>query len=277
MSAAFETASIVGLGLMGGSLAHDLAARGVRVRGYDADERQLDDAVCSGVVSERISDDFTDIAADVIVIAVPVDASVDVLRRIAPHIGDARLVTDLGSTKGRIVEEARALQLDSRFVGSHPMAGDHRSGWSAARPGLFAHARVYLCPVSEEPMDAASLASLMWTQLGAVPELIAAGEHDRRLAWASHLPHVAAASLALAMSTAGIDRAELGPGGRDTTRLAGSSPEVWTAIALENAAELDVALASAEREIASFRRALTRADAAEVRRRFSAARRWFEV
>jgi prephenate dehydrogenase len=276
VSPPFATASIVGLGLMGGSLAHDLAARGVRVRGYDIDERHLEDAICAGVVREPLSDDFTDIAADLVVIGVPVDAALEVLVRAAPFVGDARLVTDLGSTKTRIVQAARELGLASRFVGSHPMAGDHRSGWRAARPGLFADARVYLCPVSEEAMEATALASLLWTQLGAAPEVIAPDEHDRRLAWASHLPHVVAASLGLAMANVGVSRGELGPGGRDATRLAGSAPELWTAIALDNAGELELALASAEREIASFRRALTQADAGELRRRFAAARRWFD-
>lgn len=273
----FETASIIGLGLMGGSLARDLAARGVRVRAYDADERQLDDAICARVVTDRIQSGLDDVAADLIVIAVPVDAAVDVLHRIAPFVGGARLITDLGSTKARIVDAAREAGLSSRFVGSHPMAGDHRSGWRAARSGLFADARVYLCPASTDSDDATSLATSLWTELGATPELIAPRAHDRRLAWASHLPHVAAAALALAMSDAGISRGDLGPGGRDTTRLAGSSPELWTAIALENADELEAALASAEREIASFRRALTRADGGEVRRRLAAARSWFEV
>ena len=277
MSAIFETASIIGLGLMGGSLARDLATRGVRVRAYDVDERQLEDAICAGVVNERLTASLEDAAADVVVIAVPVDAAPDVLRRAAPFIGGARLVTDLGSTKARIVEAAREIGLSSRFVGSHPMAGDHRSGWGAARAGLFSGARVYLCPASREANDAAALATRMWMELGAAPEVIAPQEHDRRLAWASHLPHVAAAALAIAMSDAGIARGDLGPGGRDTTRLAGSSPDVWTAIALENAEELGAALASAEREIASFRRALAHADSGEVRRRFATAQSWFEV
>jgi prephenate dehydrogenase len=208
---------------------------------------------------------------------VPVDAALGVIRRIAPFVGGASLVTDLGSTKANIVEAARAVGLSSRFVGSHPMAGDHRSGWRAARSGLFTGARVYLCPASSQADGATALATGLWTALGATPEVIAPREHDRRLAWASHLPHVAAAALALAMSDAGIGRGDLGPGGRDTTRLAGSSPDVWTAIALENAEELDAALASAEREIASFRRVLMRADAGELHRRLAAARSWFEV
>ena len=276
MSGDFRTASIVGLGLIGGSLARDLAAQGVRVRAYDTDERQLDDAVRAGIVSGRISPALEDIAADLVVIAVPVDVAADVLRRAAPFAGGAKLITDAGSTKAGIVEVARSLGLGQRFVGSHPMAGDHRSGWSASRNGLFAGARVYLCPAGA-PTQALDLACRLWTGLGALPEHIDATEHDRRLAWSSHLPHVAAASIAIAMADAGISRGDLGPGGRDVTRLAGSSPELWTAIALENAAAMDAALAGAEREIASFRRALTNGDAGELRRRFVAARNWFEV
>ena len=276
MKRAFDTASIVGLGLMGGSLARDLAARGVRVRAYDVDETQVDDAIGAGVLTGRVRADLEDLAADLIVIAVPVDAAVPVLRRATPFVGAARLVTDLGSTKARIVAAAQEAGLAPRFVGSHPMAGDHRSGWPSARAGLFVGARVYLCPATPDG-DAASLAARLWADLGAAPQPIAPGEHDHRLAWASHLPHVAAASLALALAEAGISRGELGPGGRDATRLAGSSAELWSAIALENAAELDAALAGAEREIASFRRALMHADAGAVRRRFAAARNWFEV
>ena len=277
MSSDFRTASIIGLGLIGGSLARDLAARGVRVRAYDADERQLEDAVRAGIVSGRIDPGFEDIGADLLVIAVPVDAAADVLRRAAPFARSAKLITDVGSTKTGIVEAARALGLGEQFVGSHPMAGDHRSGWDASRTGLFSEARVYLCPALAAPTEALDVACRLWTELGARPERIDAREHDRRLAWSSHLPHVAAASLAIAMANAGIAPADLGPGGRDVTRLAGSSPELWTAIALENAAAIDTALAGAEREIASFRQALTHGDAGELRRRFVAARNWFEV
>jgi prephenate dehydrogenase len=276
VSGDFRTASIVGLGLIGGSLARDLAARGVRVRAYDTDERHLDDSVRAGIVSERIGPTLEDIAADLVVIAVPVDVAADVLRRAAPFAGGARLITDVGSTKTGIVEAARTLGIGHQFIGSHPMAGDHRSGWEASRAGLFSDARVYLCP-SGAPTQALDLACRLWTGLGAHPECVDATEHDRRLAWSSHLPHVVAASIAVAMANAGISRGDLGPGGRDVTRLAGSSPEVWTAIALENAAAIDAALAGAEREIASFRQALTNGDAGELRRRFVAARNWFEV
>ena len=157
--------------------------------------------------------------ADVVVIATPVDAAVDVLRALARANHRATLITDVGSTKGRIVAEADALGLSDRFVGSHPMAGDHRSGWSAARQGLFSGARVYLCAPDRTPAELVARADDFWRALEAHPMRIDASAHDRTLAWTSHLPHVVSAALALALGEAGVGRDELGPGGRDITRF----------------------------------------------------------
>src|SRR5258705_13950838 len=127
------------------------------------------------------------------------------------------------------------------------MTGDHRSGWDASRIGLFRSAPVYLCPTRQSTSDAINTATALWRSLGARPERMSAAQHDSRLAWTSHLPHMVSTALALALAGAGVDRTLLGPGGRDTTRLAGSSPEMWTAIALENASAIAGALQHAER------------------------------
>lgn len=273
----FEHVAIVGLGLMGGSLARDLAAMGVRVSAFDADATQLAAAVRTNVIANALDASLDGIGdADVIVLATPVDAAVEILRRIAPNVARAKLITDVGSTKTRIVEQARALGLADRFVGSHPMAGDHRSGWTASRVGLYVDAPVYLCANRDASPSALELAQTLWRRVGACPERISAEEHDQKLAWTSHLPHMISISLSLALARAGVSRAKLGPGGRDVTRLAGSSPEMWTAIGLENAAELETALRQTEREIASLRDAIKRADPEELKARLTAARTWFE-
>lgn len=277
MSAAINRVAVVGLGLIGGSIAKDLAARRVEVEAYDPNAAALEDAIRSGIVSRRLDASLTSSRADVVVIATPVDAAVDVLRVLARSDSRATLITDVGSTKGRIVAEADALGLSDRFVGSHPMAGDHRSGWSAARHGLFSGARVYLCAADRTPAELVARADDFWRALDAHPMRIGASAHDRTLAWTSHLPHVVSAALALALGEAGVGRDELGPGGRDITRLAGSSPEMWSAIAAENASAIDAALAAAEREVASFRRLLSRADAGELHSKFAAARAWFDA
>jgi prephenate dehydrogenase len=274
----FTRAVVIGLGLIGGSVARDLAARGVHVSAYDADERQLDAALDELVVAERLDAGLAGVrAADLVVVAVPVDRALGVLERIAPQVMGAGLVTDVGSTKQAIVASASTLGLSACFVGSHPMTGDHRSGWSASRAGLFEGARVYLCPGADTPAPTVDRAASLWRWLGAVPASMRADEHDRHLAWTSHLPHIISTTLALALADGRVRREDLGPGGRDMTRLAGSSAEMWTAIAGENAAAIDAALAAAERHLAEFRDLLQRPDAARLHERFAGARAWFEA
>ena len=271
----FDSVAIIGLGLIGGSVARDLAALGVRVTAYDPDASRIASAMRANVVSSALHESLHGVGdVDVVVLATPVDEAIDILRRIAPHTARAKLITDVGSTKTRIVETAHAEGVGDRFVGAHPMAGDHRSGWEASRAGLFVDAPVYLCANPEVSADALRLAHGFWRLLGSCPEEMAADEHDLKLAWTSHLPHMVSASLALALARAGVDRGHLGPGGRDVTRLAGSSPEMWTAIALDNGPALEAAMEETEREIASLRAAIKRADREEVSERLSAARTW---
>lgn len=273
-----ESAAIIGLGLVGGSIARDLAARGVCVSGYDAHDAHLEKALAEGIVHAALDSSLEGARdVDVVIIAVPVDEAVRVLKRIAQHSPRAQLVTDVGSTKSRIVAAAVDVGLGPRFVGSHPMAGGHRSGWDASSSGLFNGARVYLCSAPDAHDDAVALARSLWETLGATPQSVDAREHDRTLAWTSHLPHIASTAVALALSRAGYHRHDLGPGGRDITRLAGSSPAMWAAIAHENASAIDIALAAAERVIAEFRRALVEQNRRELHERFSAAREWFQA
>ena len=270
-----ETAAVLGLGLIGGSVARELAARGVDVLGWDRDAGAVDAAVRDGVVREALADGFEGIeSADVIVIAVPVRAVPALLDAIGPRIGGARLVTDVGSTKRSIVAAAEAAGIGVRFVGTHPLAGDHRSGWEASRTGLFDGARVFLCPAESTSEEAMETARALWTSLGARPEVMDAEEHDRRLAWTSHLPQAVSTALALALAGRGIARGDLGPGGRDVTRLAGSSPEMWTDVARDNADALAEGLASIEAALRAFRDALSRGDDDAVRRFFEAGRHW---
>jgi prephenate dehydrogenase len=272
-----KSVAIIGLGLIGGSMARDLAALGMEVRAYDADESRLAAAMRSEVVSVALDESLAGLRdVDAVIIAIPVDAAIDVLHRVAAIAHRARLITDVGSTKTRIVDAASELSLGDRFVGGHPMAGDHRSGWDASRTGLFRGAPVFLCPTRESNSDAIDAATALWRSIGARPECMSAKQHDLKLAWTSHLPHMVSTALALALAGASVDRTSLGPGGRDTTRLAGSSPEMWTAIALENASAIAGALQRAEREMAELRRTLERADPDEIRARFENARAWFE-
>lgn len=270
-----QTVAVVGLGMIGGSVARGLAAKGTRVVAYDSQAAHLDAAIAEGVVSQRLSPELEGIdAADALVIAVYGESASSVLEQMAIRAGDVRLVTDVGSTKRNIVSAAESSSLAARFVGSHPFAGDHRSGWAASRFDLFEDEIVYLCPTSSTSSEALKAAQELWASLGAKAVRMDAAEHDELLAWTSHLPHAVSTVLALAMSEAGIAHRQLGRGGRDVTRLAASSPEVWTSVMLDNAAAIDAALEGVGRQVEGLRLLLGSRDREAIRQRFSRARDW---
>jgi prephenate dehydrogenase len=273
----FRTAAIAGLGLIGGSLARDLAAMGIEVTGADIDSRSLARARQEGVIAQTAGPDLAGFEnAEVIVLALPSDAARAALEALGTRRLAARLITDTGGTKCAALAAAASTPLAARFVGSHPFAGDHRSGWDAARTGLFRDARVFLTPSSHSSADALALARQLWQLPGGLPEILDAATHDARMAFASHLPQIIASALGTVLAGAGIGRSDLGSGGRDVSRLAGSSPDVWGPIVLENAAMLRAPLAALRTEIERFEQALAAGDSEAIRRLFTRARAWSE-
>jgi prephenate dehydrogenase len=270
-----DSVAVIGLGLMGGSLARDLAARGVRVFGFDRDPHSLQLALTENVIASALADDFSGIEkAQAVVLAVPVKAAHRVLEKCAPRVEQATLITDVGSVKREIQSTAAKLGLGDRFVGAHPFTGDHRAGWSASQIGLYQDARVFLCPSEGTRPDALALAEELWRAVGAAPVVTSAGEHDQRIAWTSHLPQVTATAVAHALEKHGILPDDLGPGGRSVTRLAGSDAEMWTDIAMENSAAIDTAIAEIEKQLSSARAAIRSGDASAVRAFFSDGAGW---
>ena len=265
-----RSVGIVGLGLIGGSLARDLQGLGVRVHAQDTDPDSIADARARSII-DSVLDDSLEAAAnlDVLVLAVPLDAAIAIMERAAHALLRVPLIIDTCSTKATIMAAAKRLGLADRFVGAHPLAGDHRHGWIAARSGLFANAVAYICPHVNASSELVQRARLLWEHAGAVPQVIAAEEHDRLLAWTSHLPQVASTAVARALAGQGIGPEQLGPGGRDVTRLAASPADLWTTIALDNAGNLDIALSRMERELAGLRMALAARDAERVLAFFS--------
>jgi cyclohexadieny/prephenate dehydrogenase / 3-phosphoshikimate 1-carboxyvinyltransferase len=269
--------AVIGLGLMGGSIARALHARGVRVLGYDRDGTQLDAALREGIVHEPLDGDLTGLAsAEVVVLALPVDATIALLPGVASRVRDARLVMDLGSTKRSIVAAAEAAGIGARYVGAHPLTGSHRSGWGASRASLFEDARIFLCPTPSTTVGTLELAESLWRELRAGVEVLDATEHDEQMAWRSHLPHLVSSTLALTLRDAGVRRSALGPGGRDMTRLAGGSPSMWHPIVRDNAAAIAEALAAYEERLHAFRMALVDGDAAAARQFLETAAVWFD-
>jgi prephenate dehydrogenase len=263
----FDSASIIGLGLIGGSLARDLAALGINVSGYDADHNTLSAALDSGALNAALPATLDQAAAqDLVIVATPVREVPAILERLAKQQPQARLITDVGSTKQAIVAAAHALGLGKQFVGSHPLAGLERSGWSASRTGLFRDAPAFLCPTTRSDPAALEHAQELWRLVGACPQLIDPAEHDARMAWISHLPQAVASALARALHERGFTRKDLGPGGRDMTRLAASDARIWTDILLTNRIDLARALAEAASQLTELRSVLLQGDEQAVQR-----------
>lgn len=233
--------AVLGLGLIGGSLALDLRARGVRVIGWDRPD-VLRRARRRGVVDEAAGSVLdAGRRTRVVVLCAPPSANLRLLRRLARLGADGPVVTDVGSVKAPIVDEARRLGL-RRFVGGHPVAGSERSGIEAARTGLFAGRAWVLTPVAETSPHALRAVAALARALGARPvRRLEAGAHDRALAFLSHLPQVVACALLAVAEDDPVARRHLalaGPGFRDMTRLARSPRGLWRQILAENSAEV---------------------------------------
>lgn len=271
------TVAVIGLGLIGGSVARVLSARGVEVIAFDKNPESIAGAIDDRVVKRALDEDLGDIQdAGTVVVALPGDAARNLIRGSGHAFEKATLVMDVGSAKRLVVQAAEDAGIGAKFVGCHPLAGDHRSGWTSSRPDMFHGHKVFLCPSSQTSADALNGAAEFWQLIGAIPVVSDAAAHDSRMAWVSHLPHVLSSALALTLRDAGLARAELGPGGRDMTRLAGSSPDMWTAIAHENAEAITAALTAFEEHLSSLRKAVANGNADSFRQQFSGGSEWFE-
>lgn len=271
---------VIGAGLIGGSFALALKrARMVRrVVGVGRTRRNLANALKLKIIDEASRDAASAVRdADLVLLATPVGQMPAVMTAIAPHLRAHAVVTDCGSTKRDVIDCARRF-LGGRlsgFVPAHPVAGTEKSGATAAHPRLFVGKNVILTPLPETAAAATRLVRQAWEACGARVVRLEAGEHDAILAAVSHLPHVIAFALVnmLARHHDPGQRFGLSAGGlRDTVRIAGSSPEMWADICVANRDALLAALEDYENELEAMRVAIERADAAELRRLFSAAR-----
>ena len=228
-AAPFERIAVIGLGVMGGSFARALtgtAAAEVRGWSNDADERRA--ALSAGAVMAaptNLKEALRD--ADLVVLATPLQAACRLISDIAadPLRRDATIM-DVSGLKTPVALAAAEAGVGSRFVGAHPMAGSEASGFSASRPDLFDGVLVWIVAEPEAGAHTEKVEAL-WRSVGAKPVRTSAAIHDRLMALVSHLPQLTANLLAAALDNAGISPDDLGPGGRDMTRLAASNPEMW--------------------------------------------------
>jgi prephenate dehydrogenase len=274
--ASYKNVAIVGVGLIGGSVGLALTERGLaqKVTGIGRRMSSLERALTAGAISSATTDLAEGVAqADVIVVASPVDAIADQVCQAVAAAPHAVLVTDAGSTKGEIcaaVDERLAGNAHP-FVGSHPLAGDHRAGPEFSRADLFEGKTVVVTPTKATSPMALEKAGDFWQSLGAMVHVMSPQEHDEALATTSHLPHLVASAVAkctpqeyLPLSAAGW---------ADTTRIAAGDAELWTQIFHQNSAAMLPAIDKLLTQLTEMRSQITAGDWARLQETLLEAKR----
>jgi prephenate dehydrogenase len=272
--------AVVGLGLMGGSLAaalrggHDHPRRCRRVVGI---ARRTDTLPLAASLTDEATLDLRAVAqADAVVLAVPPRAIIRLLPQVAALMRPGALLTDLGSTKTTIIEVMSTLRDDILVAGGHPMCGKEAGGLAAADPRLYENAPFVLCPVPGRAATAVARAAGLARVLDARPRVLDAARHDRLVAAISHVPYTTAVALVVAAESLAASEGdtlwELAAGGfRDTTRVAAGELDMWVDILLTNQPAVLAHLDRLDAILQHVRRAIAADDVATLRAVLAAA------
>jgi prephenate dehydrogenase len=274
----FDKIGIVGLGLIGGSIA--LASRQLwptaLVIGVD-EKDVLEQAMRLHAIDVAADDLIVLAEADVVILAAPVRENITLLGSLDENVRGPAIVTDTGSTKREMVDAARALPPRFTFVGGHPLGGAARGGLEHARADLFTGRPWLLTPSGDASSEAVEKLSAFVRALGADPRIVSVAAHDRLLAYLSHLPQLTASALMHVIGSA-VGEEGLALAGRglvDTTRLASSPPGIWRDITATNKDEIAAALDGLIAVLSDLRADLGGGDRlAEI---FGSARAWRET
>ena len=275
-----QTLAIIGVGLIGGSLALALKEKGAvgKVIGAGRSEANLKLAESLGIVDSwttSLTDAVKD--ADVVVLAVPMGAYAHVMQTIAPALKQGAIVTDAGSTKQHaLTVAAQYLPTHAHFIAAHPLAGTEKSGADAAFSTLYQDHLCIITPNETTQTQALDVVQQMWQDAGANISTMPAAEHDKLLGAVSHLPHLAAFALVNAVNkqkTDDFDPMAYAAGGfKDFTRIASSSPEMWRDIALANRDTLEQQIDILIDELQNIKLALQADDTESLTALFSSAK-----
>lgn len=259
--------SVVGLGLIGGSIAMGLAESGyaTEVIGFDLLPSPRDYFTARGIRTYTVTEYARARETDIWVLAVPPQSVVSVIHSIAPFVKPDACVTDVASTKGRIMEAE--LPFPRQFIGGHPIAGLSTSSHTQARSNLFLDKHWVLCD-DHSPLKAQRmLAEQMVYALDALPVWMTAQQHDEHLALLSHVPHILATLLL--QQSGHLQNPKIGGGSwRDLTRVGGNYPELWREVLLENRESILENLLALRHELERVEGLLRDEDGAEIERLF---------
>ncbi len=276
----WNSISLMGLGLLGGSLALAIKRRQLAGRVVARVRRAAALAECRklGIV-DTVTQDIREAVegSELVILCTPLSEMAGLAGGMGPFLKKGAIVTDVGSVKGTVVRELEPLarQAGAEFVGSHPMAGSEKTGVGAARADLFENAVCLVTPGRDSAPEAAAVVEAFWKAVGGCPLRMTPEAHDDLVSRSSHLPHVVAAGLAnyvLSPVHPKEQGAVCANGFRDTTRIAGGSPEMWRDIALANRQNLGRVLGVFIEDLKEFQWALERQDATAIEEFFAKAR-----
>lgn len=254
----FRRIAIVGVGLIGGSLAKAIKKYRLakEVVGCSQGSESLSAALKAGIIDQGYQDVTKAVTnADLVILAAPVGTITGMLSLIGPHLRRGCVVTDVGSSKAAIVTAAhKNLPSHVFFVGSHPLAGSEKTGVANASAELFEQATCIMTPIEATHRMAKDRVKLFWTKIGANVKFMTPEEHDSTLGYVSHLPHMVAFALIEAVPSEVLAYAASGL--KDTTRIAGSSPQMWGDIGLSNKRNIIRALDEVTKNLSIIRKAI---------------------
>lgn len=249
-----DTLAVVGVGLIGGSIAAAARQRGVarRVIGVGRNRERLSGALTAGLIDE-ISTDVTAAArqSSLMVFCTPVEQIVAGVRQVVPHLAPGALVTDAGSVKAALCDPLADV---AAFLGSHPIAGKELSGFEYADGDLFVNRTCVITPLPHHTADQTARLQRFWEAIGMRVVTMTPADHDAVLARTSHVPHVVAAAIATALPER--DRSLTGTGFRSTTRIAAGPPELWTGILSMNRDAVLAGINEVQQHLTAFAAAL---------------------
>ena len=275
MNGRFDVVTVVGVGLLGGSLGLALKARGLagQVRGVGHRQSSLDTALEVGAVDEVYLDvrEATP-GSDLVVICTPAALVPDMLDAILPLCTQKTLVTDVASTKAAICDHVvKTWPTPLRFVGSHPMAGSEKYGAEHAKTGLYEGSVTLVTPLPGQDEETLRAITALWENVGCRVVQIDASDHDRMLACTSHIPHLVAACIAELAAGAGDVRSLVGRGFRDVTRVAAGRSELWRDICLTNREAILDGMGTLRESFLQLERAIKQEDGEGLRAFFESA------
>jgi cyclohexadieny/prephenate dehydrogenase len=272
----FEKLAVLGLGLLGGSVAAAAKERGLAREIVGAARRKapLERALAAGIVDSVDSPLDAVVGADFVVLGTPVQSMSQVVAEVAPNLQPKCILTDVGSVKVSVIDMLPGLLPDGvEFVGSHPMAGSHLRGPDHARADLFEGATCVVTPRVGQEASVVERVEAFWCALGARVTRRTPAIHDEQVAWVSHLPHLLAFAFAESLRAAPEGVGELaGSGFRDFTRIAQSDAELWGEILSLNNKALSGPLTHFSASLAKLARILEEGDSESLEQLLSQAR-----